>query len=147
MDGSIKNSPAHGAKAIVGRIVADIIKAPKQIDALVIRDVLCGTAARPCPKYPSGEYPILGPAPDVFLFPAAAPIFGQDEHPAPHTSASCLFPFRLLDLYGVAPQDRDVHVHTVDIRLFYDGNQPKREVVVTQGAVEQFRNSAPLVVR
>ncbi len=147
LDGSLKNSPAKGTRAILGRIIADIIKAPKRIDALIIRDALCGSAARPCPKYANNIYPVLGPAPDIFLFPMRVPIFGKDAHPPIHTEASCVFPFRLLHLFGVPPSEYDVHVHYVDIRLFYDGESPKREVIVTQAGVEQFRNISEVRVR
>ncbi len=147
IDGSIKNSPTKGTRAIIGRIVADIIKAPKQIDCLVIRDVLCGTAARPCPKYARHEYPPLGPAPDIFLFPSAVPIFGKNEHPSPHSPASCLFPFRLLETYGVEEKDFDKHVHYVDIRLFYENNETRREMIIRQSGVEQCRNTSTVRMR
>lgn len=147
LDGSIFHRPARGARAILGRIVSDIIKAPKQIDALIIRDRLCGTDARPCPKYEDANYPPFGPAPDIFLFPSAVPIFGRDLHPPVHTEATCVFPFRLLDFFGVSVEDRPLHVHTVDIRLFLDGDKPMREVIVSQQGVEQFRSSTPVQVR
>ena len=147
LDGSIIHRPARGAQAIIGRIVSDIIKAPKQIDALIIRDRLCGTDARPCPKYEGRPYPALGPAPDVFLFPSAVPIFGRDLHPPVHTESTCVFPFRLLDFFGVSVEERPLHVHTVDIRLYLEGERPMREVIVSQAGTEQFRNSSPLQVR
>lgn len=62
LDGSLNHRPGRGVQQIVGRIVADIVKSPKRIDALIIRDVLCGSKARPCPKYPTGAYPRSGPA-------------------------------------------------------------------------------------
>lgn len=147
IDGSLKNSPAKGTRAILGRIVADIIKAPKRIDALIIRDAICGSAARPCPKYVDYIYPILGPAPDVFLFPARIPSFGKDLHPQVHAQSTCVFPFRVLQLFGVQPTDNDAHVHYVDIRLFHDADKAKREVIVTQGGVEQFRNVSQVRIR
>lgn len=147
IDGSIKNSPSAGVRSIVSRIVADIVKAPKQIDALIVRDRLCGTSARPCPKYTGQEPPHLGPAPDIFLFPAGVPLFGGNEHPPVNTSASCVLPFRLLDLFGVPNDQRDSHVHSVDIRLFYRDGRPMREVAVSQEGVEQFRNVAEVRVR
>ncbi|MGI8922980.1 MAG: hypothetical protein ACR2HJ_02895 [Fimbriimonadales bacterium] len=147
LDGSVIHSPARGAQAVIGRVVADIIKAPKQIDALIFRDKLCGTEARPCPKYAGGSHPVLGPAPDIFLLPSAVPIFGRDLHPPVHTEATCSFPFRLLDFFGVSIENRPIHVHTVDIRLYLNGNIPMREVIVRQNGVEQFRNSAKVQVR
>jgi len=146
LDGSLTHKPARSAKAVIGRVVADVIKAPKQIDAVIFRDRLCGTSARPCPKY-AGDYPPLGPAPDVFLFPSAIPVFGQDLHPPMHTESTCSFPFRLLDLFGVSVEDRPLHVHTVDIRLYHENDIPMREVIVSQAGVVQSRSKARFQIR
>jgi len=147
LDGSLQHDLSRSVRQILGRLVADIVKAPKRIDALLIRDQLCGTGARPCPKPRTPTVDALGPPPDIFLFPSAALRFGTSTTPKPHTSASCVFPFRVLSFFGVQESEWAHNVHEVSIRLYYQVDKPMREVVVTQSGREQFRHSAPVTVR
>jgi hypothetical protein len=118
LDGAIQNDPSISARAIIGRLVAEILTRKKRIDALIIRDRLCGTHLRQCPKYTDGHGPSdLGPAPDVFLFPQQLPDMVKNQCPPLHTEATCSLPFRVLDAYGVAKRDYERHVWQVEIEV------------------------------
>ncbi len=120
LDGSIGNSPGRGAQSIMGRIAADIVRRGKLVDAALIRDRLCGTTTRPCPKYFGREIPTrLGVGPDVFLFPKTQPTLDNPEPPL-HDETSLSLPFRILQAYGVTEEERLNHVWNVHIRVFED---------------------------
>jgi len=78
LDGAIVNQPAHGAHAIINRLTNEMVVRGKQVDVLFFKDLLCGTSARPCPKYPGSEGSIgLRTAPDIFLFPQRIPTLDE----------------------------------------------------------------------
>jgi hypothetical protein len=78
LDGAVVNQPANGVHAIINRINNELLKRRKLVDVLLIKDLLCGTRARPCPKYPGRETETgLNTAPDVFLFPQRAPTLNE----------------------------------------------------------------------
>jgi len=67
LDGAIVNQPAHGAHSVINRLANELVRRHKIVDILFFKDILCGTRARPCPKYPNREENIgLETAPDVF---------------------------------------------------------------------------------
>ncbi len=131
LDGAVVNQPSHGAGAIVfGRLSAEVVLRGKRVDALLIKDVLCGTPARPCPKYRQSTEMGLNTAPDVFLFPRRIPSL-DDPEPPPHDMTTLKLPFQILSLYGVQPAEYDKHVWQVRIRVFTDKTgKKKRETTV-----------------
>jgi len=75
LDGSL-NDPRHGVHAIIiTRVVQDLIQRNKRFDAIIFKDRICGTTARPCPKYPAGTGNTQI-SPDVFLLPRVIPLEG-----------------------------------------------------------------------
>jgi hypothetical protein len=75
LDGAIVNQPAHGARAIISRLTNELVRRHKLVDVLFFKDILCGTRARPCPKYLGHEETIgFKASPDIFLFSTAHPI-------------------------------------------------------------------------
>jgi len=120
LDGAIVNQPAHGAHAIVmTRLSAEMVLRRKQVDALFIKDRLCGTPTRPCPKYPGKETSIgLYGAPCVFLFPRAIPKWDGTRSPDVHDISTISLPFLILDAYGVRRENYEDHLYQVKITLF-----------------------------
>lgn len=117
LDGAIVNQPAHGAKAVVNRLIGEMVKRHKQVDVLFFKDILCGTHTRPCPKYPGRESQMgLLTAPDVFLFPQRIPQFNDPEPPT-HTLETLSMPKLILAGFGVAPDDIERHLWRVSIKL------------------------------
>ena len=101
LDGAIVNQPAHGAHSIINRITNELVKKKKRVDILFFKDLLCGTSARPCPKYKGMEEKIgLNAAPDIFLFPKRIPTI-DDPIPPVHKLKELLLPNLILDLFKV----------------------------------------------
>lgn len=100
LDGSLQHPPSAGAHKVIGRILNQMRAEKKQVDVLFIRDRLCNTTFRPCPKYFKGEYAEspLGVAPDIFLFPSTV-------SSATNTFDSLRLPRLMLELFGV-PESR-----------------------------------------
>jgi len=117
LDGAITNQPSHGAYAIIfNRLTSELVKRKKHVDALVIRDSLCGTPLRPCPKYGPGVDPARI-APDIFLFPQRVPTL-DDPAPPVHSLETLRLPRIILDLFGVRRRDCGKHVWQVHVELF-----------------------------
>ena len=117
LDGSIQHSPSHGARLVVSRLTNELSARGKQVDMLFFRDMLCGTHARLCPKYPGQEDSIgLHTAPDIYLFPQRVPTLDDPEPPV-HTLDTLRLPKLFLDHFGVSPPEYDRHVWEVHLRL------------------------------
>ena len=131
LDGAICNHPAHGAHSIVNRLTNELVRRRKLVDVLFFKDILCGTRARPCPKYPGNEDKIgLRGAPDIFFFPQHIPSLDAPEPPV-HTFDTLRLPRLILDLFGVdahhyAEHTWEVHVSVVPL----PNKNARREVEV-----------------
>lgn len=125
LDGAIRNEPSHGIQAIIAtRLAGALVRDPRKVvDGVFVRDALCGTALRRCPKYE----PQVDPdqvAPDIFLFPRHAPT--EDEpNPATHTLESLRLPRMILESMGVAPEDFSRHVW--EVRIALDRREPRAQ--------------------
>lgn len=129
LDGAIVNPPARGAHSIINRITNEMVQRYKGVDYLFIKDLLCGTPTRPCPKYPGNEDTIsLRAAPDVFLFPQRIPTL-EDPAPPVHTLETVRLPKLILDLFEVAPADRHKHVWQVNVSVQRLANGKMQRVV------------------
>lgn len=84
------SDPAHNAwSGIHTRLSAEIIHRRQRVDGVVIWDMLCGTAGRPCPKLavnPARATRIEGgrslPPPCLYLFPRSLPDARNNPTPA-----------------------------------------------------------------
>jgi hypothetical protein len=117
LDGAIVNDPAHGVHAIISRLTTEMAARRKLVDVAFVKDVLCGTRTRPCPKYPANPEKVgLLAAPDIFLFPQAIP---TPDHPDPpvHTLTTLQLPRLVLDLFEVQPEDRYNHIWEVHVSV------------------------------
>jgi len=131
LDGAIVNQPAHGAHSIINRITNELVSRKKHVDALFFKDVLCGTRARPCPKYPGKESVIgLMTAPDMFLFPKQVPTIENPEPPV-HSLDSLELPNLILSLFNVHHSKRQQHIWEVRVKAIQGpGKKISREVEV-----------------
>jgi len=82
--------PAHNAwSGIHTRLGAEVIHRADRVDGLVVWDMLCGTAGRPCPKLRASpdRATTLGrrtvPPPCIYLFPRTRPEPRNNPSPAP----------------------------------------------------------------
>ncbi len=117
LDGSIQHPPSKAAKAIVRRITNELSARGKQVDVVFFRDVLCGTRARPCPKY-ANEESIIGDStcPDIYLFPQRVPTIG-DPNPPVHTLETLKLPLLILKHFGVSPANYEKHLWHINLGL------------------------------
>lgn len=152
LDGAIVNSPGHGARAIINRILNELVREGKQVDFVLFKDILCGTRTRPCPKYgDEGSQTGLSTAPDIFLFPKRAPRFDpgnpnlNDASPPSHTLDSLLLPSMILDAFGVPDRQRPQHVWQVEVAVeSLDGIRRRRRTdIYHQGQLVGRFSSRP----
>ncbi len=128
LDGAIVNEPAHGAHAILNRLTNELVLRQKQVDVLFFKDPLCGTALRPCPKYPNHMEEAV--APDVFLFPQRIPCSSEPTPPV-HTLETLRLPRLVLGLFGVEEEKMGRHIWQVQVRFLRARNgRTAREVKV-----------------
>ena len=116
-DGAIGKQPAHGAHAIVNRLINELVRRQKQVDMLFFKDILCGTRTRPCPKYPGLEMAMgLRTAPDIFLFPQRVPTI-EDPEPPVRSLERLSLPALILELFDVGQEAIADHIWEVAVRL------------------------------
>lgn len=144
LDGAIVNQPAHGAHSIINRLTNEMVNRKKQVDLLFFKDLPCGTASRPCPKYPGSEDEIgLRTAPDIFLFPQRIPSL-EDPAPPVHSLDTLRLPKLILDLFDVTPSDLARHTWEVHVRVegLSDGRSRHIVRVMHQGRkVDESRSN------
>ncbi len=131
LDGAIVNQPTHGAHSIINRLTNELVRRRKLVDVLFIKDILCGTRTRPCPKYPGQEDRIgLRAAPDVFLLPQRIPSLDDPEPPV-HTLDTLRLPRLVLELFGVDSAEQDRHIWRVHVKVVeLPSGRLRREVQV-----------------
>jgi len=132
LDGAIVNQPAHGAHSVINRITNEMVRRQKRVDVIFFKDLLCGSALRPCPKY-AGKEDIVGlrTAPDIFLLPQRIPT-PEDPHPPTHSFNTLRLPKLILDLFAVTPEDWERHIWEVHVQIIkLDNGRLRRKVQVT----------------
>jgi hypothetical protein len=116
LDGAIVNQPENGARSIINRVTNEMVRRGKHVDMVIFKDVLCGTRARPCPKYgDQGDTIGLHTAPDIFLLPQRKPDLTDTEPPV-HTLDTLRLPRILLETFH-ALDHPERHVWTVHVKL------------------------------
>lgn len=130
-------NPRHNAwSGIHTRLSAEIISRRERVDGLVIWDMLCGTAARPCPKLienPEIATEIAGkslPPPCIYTFPRTIPDPRNNPTPLPWRLADVHFLQTLASTFHV-PVDDVVNVH-IEARM--TGSDLERKTQYVAGA-------------
>lgn len=117
LDGAIINQPSHGVHSIINRLTNELVRRGKRADMLFVKDILCGTRTKPCPKYPGQEETIgFQAAPDIFLFPQSIPSVDNPKPPV-HTVETLELPTLILELFGVPQAEFYKHIWTVNVEL------------------------------
>lgn len=110
------------------RLGAEIIDKQKQVDGLVIWDMVCGTIGRPCPKLEAepkrlteiGPYSL--PPPCLYMFPATISSPRNNAAPAPHE----LKDVEIMAVLHEAFQGDDAEVFSVQFETRYRGTDLER---------------------
>lgn len=137
LDGAVVNQPSYGVHSIINRLTNELVRRHKLVDVLFIKDVLCGTRARPCPKYLGQEDSIgLSASPDVFLLPRRLPSLDDPEPPV-HRLNTLRLPKLIFQLFGVGDTELARHVWEVKVKLvsLNDGRLQRDIQVWHQGAL------------
>ncbi len=145
LDGAVVNQPSNGSHSIINRVTNELVRRQKLVDVVFFKDILCGTVARPCPKYPGRESTIaFETAPDVFLFPQRVPSL-DDPEPPTHSLNSLRLPKLILGLFGIAENAQNAHTWEVHVRIIKVSDvKLRREVqVLHQGMVVDKSLSKP----
>ena len=141
--------PRHNVwSGIHTRLSADIISRKQQVDGLIVWDMACGTAGRPCPKLADGPSrstnvgPFTVPPPCLYLFPATVPSPRNNASPVPQTIEQVEFLHVLHQAFG----GRDDELNEVQISVEYVGRDTKRTTKVSRGNVV-VKESRPTAIR
>ncbi len=145
LDGAIVNEPAHGAHSIVNRLSNELVRRNKLVDVLFIKDVLCGSHLRPCPKYRTDQQVNAQIAPDIFLLPQRVPT-RHDPEPPIHTIDSLRLPKMILELFGVYDaRQQETHLWYVHVKLIEEDQTRLSRLVEIwhQGEIVDSSRSRP----
>lgn len=112
------SDPGHnGWSGIHTRLGAHMMALKEVVDGLVIWDMLCGTAKRPCPKLiadPTRATRVGNadlPPPCLYLFPATIPDARSNPSPRTHNLAEVGLLDALYKCFGCGPEDlREVKI-------------------------------------
>jgi hypothetical protein len=131
------------------RLSAEIIHAPrKQVDALIVFDMLCGTLARPCPKLladPQRGRELGGvriPPPCIYLFPRTVPDGRNNPAPQPHDLPQVKLAEALHTFFGGQPNE----LTQVWIEARHQGADVQRKTRLVRGGLT-IRESTWTTVR
>lgn len=122
------------------RLSADMISRNRQVDGLIVWDMVCGTIGRPCPKIAGDAAtrltdigPFRVPPACIYLFPDTIPTIA-----APMASAQAIGAVELLSAFHRCFQGLDHEINHVDFELRQaDDGMMRKTTVRRNGAVQQ----------
>jgi hypothetical protein len=134
------SDPAHNAwSGIHTRLSAEIIHRRQRVDGVVIWDMVCGTAGRPCPKLaadPTRATRIEGgrslPPPCLYLFPRSIP----DPRSNPTPACWQLTDVQILNALWTGFMGNAADVVEVGIEARMEGADVQRRTRFFRGRVE-----------
>lgn len=132
------------------RLSAEMISRNQRVDGLVIWDMICGTAGRPCPKLAALASPnrstTLGPfttpPPCVYVLPGQIPSLAH-----PFAAAQVLDRVELLDAFHRAFGGLDEEVNYVDIELGEQGGGVFRRTTIRRAGLVQHASEMTAIRR
>lgn len=139
---SICSNPAADPKknawsGIHTRLSAEIITNRKQVDGVIVWDMFCGTAARPCPKLHNAPQRLTqishysAPPPCIYVLPSTIPT--ARNNPSPMTPE--IGSVGLLNAVHTCFGGRDEEVNYVSFDVQYRGTDTVRRTRVVRGDV------------
>lgn len=144
---SICTSPAADPRhniwsGIHTRLSAEIISHGKQVDGIVIWDMVCGTIGRPCPKLLAepcrktivGPYSL--PPPCLYLLPATIP--SPRNNPAPRPQQ--LVDVKIMQAFNDCFQCRPEEINYVSFSVAHQKADTVRTTSIVRGEVTQKKS-------
>ena len=130
------------------RLSAEIVHRRERVDGVIIWDMLCGTAGRPCPKLRVDKTRATRvdtfrvPPPCVFLLPRSLPDPRNNPDPAPWALSDLSFASSLCASF-MCPEEETTQVH-IEARM--KGADVQRKTTYVRGAIE-FASSKWTTIR
>jgi hypothetical protein len=129
------------------RLSAEIISRGRPVDGLIVWDMVCGAAGRPCPKLMSAPTrapivlgPYLAPPPCIYALPSVVPDLAQ-----PKAIAQPLDALELLSAFHAAFGGRYGEVSYVDFEVEQRGDETLRRTVIRRNDhIEQTSEMTPI---
>lgn len=126
--------PRHNIwSGIHTRLGAETIHRRVQVDALIVWDMLCGSAGRPCPKLPNGRGE---PPPCLYLFPRHAADPRHNPSPPPGTLEALALASAMFDVFGKDERG----LYQVRLETKYEGNALMRRTTLIRDGAEARRS-------
>lgn len=131
------------------RLGPEIISEHKQVDGLIVWDMLCGTDKRPCPKLVSESGRAVQvsnrtvPPPCIYLFPRTIPDYRNNPFPR----AWLLGEVRVLDVLHRVFKGRSEEVVEVRFEAGHNGTDITRITRLSRNGAEIARSKADVVKR
>ncbi len=123
--------PAHNVwSGIHTRLGAEILHRRVQVDGLLVYDMLCGSAGRPCPKLAGGKG---DPPPCVYLFPRRIADARHDPCPPPRAPDELAFVRALMQAFDFDAKE----LHQVCFEARYADNMLERRTSVSRNGCLQ----------
>ncbi|MFD0893139.1 hypothetical protein KBB96_17100 [Luteolibacter ambystomatis] len=128
------------------RLSAEIISKNKQVDGLVVWDMVCGTIGRPCPKMmaprvPTNIGPFHLPPPCIYLFPDTIPSVRNNPNP----TAQALDRVEMLKVLHTAFLGVSEEVNYVDFEVRHQGAETVRRTTIRRaGAIQKQSDFTPI---
>lgn len=122
------NPDKNAWSGIHTRFSADIIHRQQQVDGAIIRDMVCGTAGRPCPKLLESANrgsKLTGkrlPPPYIYVFPRSVP----DPRTNPHPRRADMHALRFIQAIADTFDGKDSEIVTVEIESRMHDNYVQR---------------------
>ena len=141
--------PQHNAwSGIHVRLGAEIIDKEKQVDGLIIWDMICGSVGRPCPKLQLepdrvtlvGQYRL--PPPCLYMFPRTVPSPRNNPQPEPHRLSDLEFMDAVFRTFGCRAEE----LFSVVFRAEYAPSGLIRQTRIAMGGTTVME-SAPAPIR
>src|SRR3989442_766732 len=142
--------PRHNVwSGIHTRLSTEIIVNKKLVDGLVVWDMSCATAGRPCPKVAGaperltavGQYML--PPPCIYVFPNTIASARDNPHPPAQGLNNVSILKALHECFG----GRDEEVNYVDFEVEQQGNDTMRKTRITRGGAVQRESKMTVMKR
>lgn len=141
--------PRHNVwSGIHTRLSAEIIERSKPVDGLIVWDWLCGTVARPCPKFGADSARLTMveswslPPPCIYLFPKSIPSVRNNPNPQSQSINDVHLLKAFQECFGGTAQE----LHSVKFSVAHHGSETVRTTGILRGG-ECVRQSEPTPIR
>ena len=122
------------------RLSVEMISRGQRVDGVVIWDMICGTAGRPCPKLAALDSaarrtsvgPFTTPPPCIYVFPGTIPSVERSE-----ALAQELGEVELLSAFHIAFGGKEEEVNYVDFQISEQGDEILRRTAIRRASLVQ----------